>query len=616
MTVKAKDVGRVLVVGSWAKEEMTVKHLKEASGVEVLAFMDTMNPGIAARADGYHVGPLSQVDSIVEFAGERRCDLVLPTTAEPLQHGLADVLDEAGIPVFGPRKSAARLEFDKAFARDVVASCAPEAVPGFRVLENPDEAEAYAAALDWRVAVKPIGLTDGLGVRVWGDQLRDEAAVRSYIREVCSEGIGGSEAVLVEELLVGEEFTLQTLVDDERLVASVPVQDFKKLLPGEKGPNTASMGSYSGPGGRLLFLDDVRHASALDVMRRTLKAAKERVGHPLRGFLYGQFMVTGDGIRLIEYNFRPGDPEWMNTLAILETPLLETITGLLAGEEPELRQSGEATVCKYIVPEAYPFKANQALPVTVDADAVKELGVELYHSCGEEDDGTLRVGSERGLAFLAKDRTVEGAHRRVEKAIATVEGSFVHRPDIGTPDVIRSKLRRVLRLKGEEAVIRSMGEEEFLDLEGLSASCPPLEAYPAHLYRILLRYFGSLCLAAEVEERKVGFVTGLAAQDPPGTLFLWQIGVAPDQQGSGLGQRLLEEFEERGRRLGFARVEVTVDPTNEPSRRLFEVAGYRNVSHGEPRTVTVAGHLAAQDHYRPGRHFIILEKELGPPSTA
>ncbi len=611
MTKGPGKVGRVLVVGSWAKEEMTVKHLKEASGVEALVCMDTRNPGIMARADGYHVGPLSQVDAMVEFARERRCDLVLPTTAEPLQHGLTDALEDAGIPVFGPGKSAARLEFDKAFAREVVASCAPEAVPGFRVFEDPAAAVEYASKLDWRVAVKPLGLTDGLGVRVRGDQLRDEAAVREYIQEICREGIGGKEAVLVEELLVGEEFTLQALVDDQRLVASVPVQDFKKLLPGEKGPNTASMGSYSGPGGRLLYLDDVRHMAALDVMRRTLRAAKERIGYPLRGFLYGQFMVTGDGIRLIEYNFRPGDPEWMNTLAILETPLLDAILGLLAGEEPELRQSGEATVCKYIVPEAYPFKANEELPVKVDSEAVKEMGVELYYSCGEEDDGVLRVGSERGLAFLAKDRTVEGAHRRVERAIATVDGPFVHRPDIGTSELIRSKLRRVLRLKGEEAVIRSVGEEEFLDLEGLSASCPPLEPYPAHLYRILLRYFGSLCLVAELEERKVGFVLALATQDPPGTLFLWQIGVAPDQQGSGLGQRLLEEFEKRGSRLGFRRVELTVDPLNEPSRRLFEVAGYRNVSHDEPRTVTVAGHLAAQDYYRPGRHFIVFEKELG-----
>lgn len=610
MTAGGAKVSRVLVVGSWAKEEMTVKHLKETSSVEVLAFMDTRNPGIISRADGYRVGPLSQVDSIVEFAREQKCDLVLPTTAEPLQHGLTDALEDAGIPVFGPRKSAARLEFDKAFARDIVASCAPETVPGFRVFDDPAAAVEYAEKLEWRVAVKPLGLTDGLGVRVWGDQLRDEAAVQEYITEICQEGIGGANAVLVEEMVVGEEFTLQALVDDQRLVASVPVQDFKKLLPGEKGPNTASMGSYSGPGGKLLYLDDVSHMKALDVMRRTLRAAKERIGHPLRGFLYGQFMVTGDGIRLIEYNFRPGDPEWMNTLAILETPLLDTITGLLAGEEPELRQSHDATVCKYIVPEAYPFKTNEELPVKVDPEAVEETGVEMYYSCGAEDDGALRVGLERGLAFLSRDRTVEGAQRRVEKAIATVDGPFAHRPDIGTWELLQSKLRRVTRLKGEKAVIRPVKEEEFLDIAGLSASCPPLEPYPEHLYRIMLRFFGSLCLVAEVDGRKVGFVLAMTSQNMPDTLFLWQIGVAPDQQGSGLGQRLLKEFEKMASGLGFRRVELTVDPMNEPSRRLFEIAGYRNVSNAEPRTVTVAGHLAARDHYRPGRHFIVFEKDL------
>jgi phosphoribosylamine---glycine ligase len=613
MSATTEGIRRVLIVGSWAKEEITAEHLKATSGVEVLAYMDTRNPGLMARADAYEVGPLSDVDSITAFAEDRGCDLVLPTTAEPLQHGLADRLEEAGIPVFGPKREAARLEFDKAFAREVVQACAPEAVPAYRVFTDPAEAEAYASGLDWQVAVKPIGLTDGLGVRVWGDQLPDEKAVRDYIREICREGIGGKRAVLVEERLVGEEFTLQTLVDDERLVATVPVQDFKKLLPGERGPNTASMGSYSGPGGRLAFLDEARHAAALGVMRRTLKEARERIGFPLRGFLYGQFMATADGIRLIEYNFRPGDPEWVNTLAILETPLLGVIGGLLSGHEPELRQSSEATVCKYIVPEAYPYEPDQELPVTVDEDAVRELGVGLYHSCGETKDGTLRVGSERGLAFVARDRSVEGAHGKVEEAIRKVRGSFVHRPDIGTPELVQSKVRHLRRLAGQAAILRNAEEDDFLDMAGLASSCPPLEPYPPHLYRIILRFFRPVCLVAEADDgRKVGFAMALAAMEPPGTLFLWQIGVVPDMQGSGLGRRILEQLEAQALGLGFWRIEATVDPLNEPSRRLFESAGYRNASSKEPQTVTVNGLLAATDHYRPGRHFLVLERKLRP----
>jgi phosphoribosylamine--glycine ligase len=603
-------VKRVLVVGSWAKEEITVEHLKRTSDAGVFVYMDTPNPGLRRRADGHRVGSLSDVSAIASWAGECAADLVLVTTASPLAHGLVDLLDERGIAAFGPPRSVARLESDKAFTRDLVRRSCPDAVPEYRVFEDTQAAIRYAAEHDWRVAVKPIGLTDGLGVKVWGDQLHDEADVRGWIEEIGRRGLGGSSRVIVEERLEGEEFTLQALVHEDRLVPTPAVQDFKKLLPGEKGPNTASMGSYSAPGRILPFMSPAHYDVALEIMRATLVAAREETGVACRGFLYGQFMLTAQGVRLVEYNFRPGDPEWMNTMATLRSPLLDAVVDLMDGGEPTLDFTGEATVCKYIVPEGYPERLGLELRVGLDPEKVRETGTSFYYSAGENDGGGLDVGSERGIAFVARADSVENAHERVEAAIATVSGTFFHREDIATAGLIAAKVERMKRLEALAVRFRPALEDEFLRVQGFVSGCPPLEAYPQHVYRILLRHFGSCSFVAERDGRVLGFVLGLVSHRHAGTYFLWQIGVAPDQQGTGLGRRLLRYVESELVRMGLERVDVTIDPLNDPSRKLFEAAGYGNASAREGATVVVNGQLAAADFYRTGRHFLVYEKTL------
>jgi diaminobutyrate acetyltransferase len=321
-------------------------------------------------------------------------------------------------------------------------------------------------------------------------------------------------------------------------------------------------------------------------------------------------MATGDGVKLIEYNFRPGDPEWMNTMAVLKGSLLDAVVELLAGHQTALEFKDQATVCKYIVPESYPQELNQDLDVELDLEAIRDLEVGLYYSCGVNDGGRLNVGSERGIAFIAAADSVERAHERVEKAIASVSGTFFHRPDIGTSELLESKVDHVARLRADALSLRTAREEEFLDLQGFVAGCPPLEAYPQHVYKILLRYFGSCSFVAERGDRMVGFVMGMPSHRHPGTWFLWQIGVAADQQGTGLGKRLLRHVEAEIGRLGFDRIEVTVDPMNAPSRRLFEALGYTNISSREGSTLEVNGHPAVKDYYRPGRHFMVFENKL------
>src|SRR6056297_773867 len=213
-------ISNVIVVGSWAKEQIAIENIKRNKQIKVYAYLDTKNPGILSLVDGYRIGSLKDIDNIKDFCEREKIDLVLITTASPLQAGLVDLLEDSNlnIYVFGPRKSCARLESDKAFARKLVREIAPEVIPKYRVFKNTEQAIDYAEKMNWQVAVKPIGLTDGLGVKVYGDQLKNASEIKKYIHQIYENQISGHSQIIIEEKLQGEEFTIQALVYGDHLI--------------------------------------------------------------------------------------------------------------------------------------------------------------------------------------------------------------------------------------------------------------------------------------------------------------------------------------------------------------------------------------------------------------
>jgi len=600
---------RVLVVGSWAKGQITIENIRKKNlDVNIFAYMSTKNPGIVPVVNGYKIGSFKAINDIVAYAKKQDIDLVIVTTAEPLSFGVVDALEKEKIRVFGPTKQAAQLESDKGFMRELMKKYEIDALPQFQVFDNADAAVRYARDLDWNVAVKPVGLTEGLGVKIFGSQLKNREDVADYIHQVFSER--GDSKVLLEENLVGEEFTIQCFVNGNYIIPTPAVQDFKKLLPGDKGPNTASMGSYSDNGHLLPFMEQEDYVVALDIIMETLDAFHSETGEVCRGFLYGQFMLTEDGIKLIEYNFRPGDPEWINTVSVLKSNILEIIERLMDEEVVPLRFEDKATVCKYLVPKNYPKKLHQILDVSYEEVGIKKEGVNFYYSCGIDSEGRLNTGSERGIAFIAKDTTIFDANKKVEQAISLVKGDFYHRKDIGTNQLIDKKIDAVNTLRDTEVVVRKAKEDEFLDVYGFVFHCDPLEYYFEHFYKIMLRYFNNCCFVAEYDKRIVGFVLGFIPMVPNNTYFLWQIGVDPLLQGEGIGTMLLEKVEREVKKLGCNRIELTIDPENVLSQRMFEKTGYRNISGREGETVELNGNTAVKDYYGPERHFMLYEKKL------
>ncbi len=606
------DIKNVLIVGSWAKEQITVEHLKTYSFAGVYVYMDIHNPGILATADGYFIGSLTDIDAIVQYARACHADIVLVTTAAPLSAGLCDVLEKKSITAFGPSQSAGRLETDKAFTRELMQKHLSDYIPAFQVFTEAGPAIDFAKAHDWQVAVKPVGLSEGLGVRVFGDQLPDEKAVIGYIEHILKENLTGHHKVIIEEKLTGTEFTLQCLVNGTDLVATPAVQDFKKKLAGEKGPNTASMGSYSDRVNFLPFMQADDYERALDCCRRTLEIFLQETGQICRGFLYGQFMISNKGLKLIEYNFRPGDPEWMNTIMVLESNLLESIEKLLRGDKQRMNFRKLATVCKYLVPPQYPEKLNEVLDIDFDPRRIGKA-TNFYYSC-DKINNQLQVGHERGIALIAAAKTIEQAHRTIEDAVSSVRGTFFYRQDIGMHSLCADKIRYVTQL-GNAFSFRNATADAFLEIHDFIGECPPLEQYPPHVFKIILRYSGKCCFVAYKGNKLIGWVMGLTSTDGD-IYFLWQIGIHPSVQGQGVGALLLDYVEKNVRLLGCDTLQLTIDPQNIPSRKLFEKAGYLNISDQEGAVVTVNEHAAVKDFYKPGRHFMIYEKKMDNEKNA
>jgi phosphoribosylamine---glycine ligase len=414
-------------VGSWAKEHILIEKLKTNPSLKVYSYLDTKNPGIINLVDGYKLASLSDVKTLTKYAKELKTDLVLITTAFPLSNGAVDLLEKEGIRVFGPNSSAAKLESDKSFSRELMKKNQMDyALPKFAVFYELDQAITFAKSLDYLVAVKPLGLTEGLGVKVFGDQLKNTEDVCKYIEENIKEGL------IIEEKMIGEEFSIQCFVNNDVLLTTPVVKDFKKLLEDDKGDNTASMGSYSMKNGLLPFLDKEQYLKAVDIIKNTVDVFRKETKKDCLGFLYGQFMLTKNGLKVIEYNFRPGDPEWLNIVPKLEDDILDIINNVSNGNSMDLKFKQLANVCKYIVPNGYPALKDQILDISFDKKELEDLGVKVYYSCGYDDKNRLNVGTERGIALLAEGENVLEASNRLNKAITLIKGEFHYREDIGS----------------------------------------------------------------------------------------------------------------------------------------------------------------------------------------
>jgi phosphoribosylamine--glycine ligase len=425
---------KILVVGGGGREHAIASALGRNTKTEIYSVMARRNPGIDNLAKKVHLCKETDIKNIVGFAREAGVVHAFIGPEAPLEAGIVDALESAGIPCIGPTRAAARLETDKAFCREMMDHNQLDGCPLYRVFHSAEGAARFIEGYDGDLVVKPIGLTGGKGVRIMGEQV-DRAGAIAYTRSLNGD-------VVLEERLLGEEFTLQAFVDGNHLVPMPLVQDHKRAFDGDTGPNTGGMGSYSMPDHMLPFVQELDYRRALSIMQSVV-ATMERMGSPYKGILYGQFMNTAQGPKVIEFNARFGDPEAMNVLSTLSSDLSEIVSRIAEGSLALSHVTFEplATVCKYLVPKGYPDIPHAGDPITLPANHHALL---YYANVEKSASGSLVTQTSRALAYVGMGETLEEAERNAEQAASGVRGAVRYRRDIGTRALLD---RRIAHMK-------------------------------------------------------------------------------------------------------------------------------------------------------------------------
>ncbi|MGH8024212.1 MAG: phosphoribosylamine--glycine ligase, partial [Limisphaerales bacterium] len=387
-------------------------------------------------------GPEAAIRKTLERAKEARPDFVVVGPEDPLANGVVDRLqDDLKIPCIGPTRELAQLEASKSFARKLLAEYKIPGNPEFQIFNGLRGIQDYLGQLRRRggYVIKPDGLTGGKGVKISDAQLFSEDEALAY----CEAILGKNQPVVVEEKLDGEEFSLMSLCDGYHVAHMVVVQDHKRVGEGDEGPNTGGMGSYSCQDHQLPFLASKDLSDAKKINERVAEAIRNKTGKPYRGVLYGGFMLAPNGLRLLEYNARFGDPETLNVLSILKTDFAILCQAMVNEELDKVSLEFErlATVCKYLVPEGYPDAPKKGAQINLDDVPPDEpLKLQSYRAALDENN---RLTGSRAIAFVGIGKNLQEAEAIAEKAANSVRGPVFHRKDIGTDELIQRRIAHV-----------------------------------------------------------------------------------------------------------------------------------------------------------------------------
>ena len=436
-------VNKILVIGSGAREHAIVRALDRShQEKEIFCLASNMNPGIAELCDELLIGNFNDPDFVVNYTNEIGATLAIIGPENPLENGVADALWSVKVKVVGPKKDLAKLETSKAFTRDLLKEYNIPGGPKYRTFDSINGVAEFLNELGENYVVKYDGLAGGKGVKVAGEHLHSHDEALDYCQELTDK----DDEFVIEEKFIGEEFSLMSFCDGDTLKHMPAVQDHKRAYEGDTGPNTGGMGTYSDANHSLPFLteDDIAEAHQINI--QTAKAVKDKFAEGYRGILYGGFMATANGVKLIEYNARFGDPEAMNVLSLLESDFIEICNGIADGSlnKVDVQFSNKATVCKYAVPEGYPDS-----PVKDEQINISKINNPdgLFYASVDIQNGELVEAGSRTVAVVGVANSISNAEKIAEKEVSTIVGPLFHRSDIGTDMIIQKRINHMRSLR-------------------------------------------------------------------------------------------------------------------------------------------------------------------------
>ncbi len=412
----------VLVIGGGGREHAICKAIKDGGNCGKL-YCAPGNAGIAEIAKCLPIGAMD-FEKIVEFSKSENIGLVFVAPDNPLAGGLVDKLTENGIRAFGPSKAASEIESSKAYAKDFMKR---HNIPtaDYRVFDNIEDAYDWAEKSDYPLVIKADGLALGKGVIIANDYLEAKEAL---VKIMENKAFGDSgKSVVIEEFLSGNEVTVLAFTDGKTIKCMPSSQDHKKAFDGDLGPNTGGMGAFSPS---LYYTPDIQSETMRNIILPTIKGMAED-GRPFKGVLYFGLMVTGKGVKVIEYNARFGDPETQALLPLLKTDLLTVCEAIIDEKLSEIKIEWENKSCLTVVLASggYPDNVIKGYPISIEKLSPE---VTLYHSGTAYKDNELITNGGRVFSLSAVCDTIEEARDTVYKEIKKIRFKDMrYRKDIG-----------------------------------------------------------------------------------------------------------------------------------------------------------------------------------------
>ncbi len=413
---------KIAVVGSGGREHAIIWKLLENKKIDKI-FALPGNGGISQLAECIDIGA-DKIDEICDFAEKEAVDMVVVGPEVPLAMGLVDMLNERGIKAFGPDKNCAQLEASKAFTKEFLER---HNIPTARYKEY-TEVEGLLSDIGiygFPMVIKADGLASGKGVVIAENAEDAEKAIRDMM-ELKVFGDAGSK-IVVEEYLSGIEASCLCFVDENSIVPMASAQDYKRVFDGDKGLNTGGMGTYSPS---LMFTDEIEKEVRENILEPTLAGFKKD-GMKFKGVLFVGLMLTKDGVKVIEFNNRFGDPETQSVLSRLDTDLYSILDAVTENRlsEIDIKWKEERAVCVVMASEGYPEEHPTGIEITGLEDVE---GAVVFHAGTKLSDGKLVTSGGRVLCVTSMGKTHDEARALAYKNVEKIQFKGAHyRKDIG-----------------------------------------------------------------------------------------------------------------------------------------------------------------------------------------
>lgn len=425
----------MLLIGGGGREHaMALSIMKD--GPELYLISHNKNPGLRRISRKMLIANIDDSNAVLDYAMRIRPEIIFIGPEDPLASGVTDILIAHGFSVFAPTSKAAKLETSKTFLRTLMNEKGIKGnISSFSFTEY-KKASDFIDGLDYDFVIKPDGLTGGKGVMVQGLHFRSKEEGKGIIKRYFEEGIN---KILIEKKEEGEEFSLQAFVNGKEIYFLPVVQDYKRAMENDLGPNTGGMGSISFSERGLPFIPESHVSEAKSILKEiVISMSDDNIDYI--GPIYGQFMATRSGPKVIEINARLGDPEAINVLSLMNDSLFSVGLSILNGANvtPEFRDS--VNILRYVVPLGYGENPKPSR-LSVDEKGIVMKGLKLVYASVNASGKAIVQTRSRSLGLLAEGRSIDEAVRKFDQIEHLIQGSFFMRHDIGTPQLIERKMK-------------------------------------------------------------------------------------------------------------------------------------------------------------------------------